>query len=204
MAIPCNCCPTGEIRCAVAPVLFDSVSQTQAGAAGWSGPIALGLTIDGVTTSFASSGYNTPGPVATPQPTPVVEYVLNDTRDLVRGVRLWNQCGSILTDADGLGPSTVVEFLDSANVVLHSTTLNAGNGGAPFDTLIPAGGFLTGVKTVRLSSLAKLAATPVAPLWRELDLLQLQPVWACRRSNGALQWYTQQGILVPNANVVDC
>lgn len=202
---PCDCCPIDQQvqRCALVQVLFDAVAQTAAGAAGWSGPVNLAATIDGITATAALSGYNVAGNPP-PAPTPVVEYTLTADRDLVRGVRLWNQAGGDHGDFDGLGPTTVVTFLDAASTVLYTGNLAAGNGGAPFTTLIPGGAVLNGVKTVRLSSLGKQSGSSVAPLWREFELLQVQPVFPCRRANSALEWYSLDGTLVPAADMEAC
>lgn len=205
MTVPCNCCPfdTALTQCALVPVRFDAVAQTVPGAAGWSAPGSLNLTIDGITNSPAISGYNVPGNPP-PAPTPTVEYTLTTPRSMVRGVRLWNQGGGDLNDADGLGPTTVVTLLDAANAVLFSGNLNAGNGGPPFTTLLPSGGIANGVKTVRLSSLGKLTSSGVAPLWREFQLLEVLPVYRCRRSTGVIEWYDSDGNLIPATDLAPC
>jgi hypothetical protein len=205
MPVPCDCCAfdTGLIQCGLSPQRFDAVAQTVPGAAGWSAPISLDLTIDGIINSVVLSGYNVAGNPP-PAPTPTVEYTMTTARNLVRGVRLWNQGGGVLTDSDGLGPTTVVTLLDAANTVLFTGNLNAANGGAPFTTLIPGGGVANGVTTVRLSSLGKLSPSGVAPLWREFQLLQVVPLYRCRRRNGALEWYDTDGNLIPGTELVPC
>jgi hypothetical protein len=196
---PCDCCPSGGPRCALVAVPFNGVTETAA-AAGWN-PVALAATIDTVTATTALSGYNSPGGLA-PTPTPEVTYTLTPAQDRVRGLRLWNQCGGVLTDADGLGPFTA-DFYTGAALLATLTTAGA-NGGAAQTLLLPGLAELTGVTRVVLRDLGKLSTSTIAPLWRELQLVQVQTVFPCRRPSGALEWYSQAGDLVSSADIIPC
>lgn len=197
--VPCDCCPTGAPRCALVGVQFTGVAQTAA-AAGWN-PVSLPLTIDGITATAALSGYNSPGGVA-PVPTPEVTYTHSTPQSHVRGLRLWNQGGGNLNDADGLGAFTADFY---AGATLLATLNTAGvNGGAAQTLLLPGTTELSGVDRVVIRDLAKLQAGTVAPLWRELQLVAFQTVIPCRRRSGVLEWYDLAGNLVPAAQVVDC
>lgn len=199
MPYPCNCCPSGPPRCALVGVQFTGVAET-APQAGWT-PGSLPLTIDGVTATGALSGYNSPGG-NTPSTTLEVTYTHSAPQSRVRGLRLWNQGGGNLNDADGLGAFTA-DFYAGATLLATLNTTGA-NGGAAQTLLLPGTTELAGVDRVVLRNLAKLTTSPVAPLWRELQLVEFQTVFPCRRPNGVMEWYDLAGNLVPTASVVDC
>ena len=197
MPVPCNCCFTGDTGCALVGVQFTGVSETVA-QAGWN-QVNLPLTIDGITTDTTNSGYTT---VVgnTPSTTLRVEYTL-PPQNRVRGLKLWNQAGSILTDADGLNHFTA-EFYAGATL-LTTQTFQSTNGAGPTVHTLPLGLELSGVDRVVLRTLDKQIGGSAAPLWRELQLLTFEPVYACRRGT-TLEWYDQYGNLVANADVVSC
>lgn len=197
--VPCDCCQTGAPRCALVGVQFTGVAQTVA-AAGWP-PVNLPATIDGITATVALSGYNSPGGIA-PTPTPEVTYTHTTPQDRVRGLRLWNQGGGNLSDFDGLGPF-VADFYAGVTLL---TTFNTGgaNGGAAQSLLFAGGAELNGVDRVVIRNLGKLQAGTVSPLWRELQLVEVQPVFPCRRRSGVLEWYDQAGNLVAAADIIPC
>lgn len=198
MPYPCNCCPAGPPQCALVAVPFTGVSETAA-QAGWN-QVNLSLTIDGITNSAALSGYNT---VVgnTPSTTLRITYTHSTPQVRVRGLRLWNQCGVDLNDADGLGTFTA-EFYAGATL-LATLLCSGGNGGAPFTFTLPPGVELTNVDSVVLRTISKQIGGSAAPLWRELQLLEFQTVFPCRR-NGVMEWYSEAGNQVLNADVVDC
>jgi len=199
VAVPCDCCPTGAHRCAPATARFDTVAET-ASQAGWN-PTNLALTIDGVTNSAALSGYTTTlGNL--PSTTLRVTYGLSTQHNRVRGLRLWNQGGGILTDSDGLFQFTA-DFYSGATL-LASLPCTGGNGGAPFTFLLPAGGEVDGVDSVVLHTMNKQIGGTQAPFWRELQLVEVQTVFPCRRRNGTVEWYSEAGNLVPTADVTNC
>jgi hypothetical protein len=118
----------------------------------------------------------------------------------VRGIREWNQGGADLSDLDGFA-SWDVEFFAGATS-LATVNQMMGNGGAPFTTLLPGTQELNGVTRVRLSNMRKLnAGATAAPLVREVQLMQLEPAWPCRRSNGTVEWYNAGGDPIPAADV---
>ncbi|MYR62701.1 hypothetical protein GTY54_43040 [Streptomyces sp. SID625] len=197
--VPCDCCPTGGPRCALVAVPFTGVTQTAA-AAGWS-QVSLPATIDGITATTALSGYNSPAGTS-PTPTPEVTYTLTGPQNRVRGLRLWNQGGSILTDSDGLGTFTADFY---AGVTLLTSFNAAGvNGGAPQTLLLPGPAELNGVTRVVLRNLAKLQTGTITPLWRELQLVEIATVFPCRRRSGALEWYDQAGNPVAATDIIPC
>lgn len=197
MTVPCPCCPAGPPRCALVPVQFTGVSQTVA-QAGWN-QSNLSQTIDG-NTGNQTCGYNSPGN-NTASTTLRVTYTVAP-QDRVRGLRLWNQGGNDLSDFDGLGTFNA-EFYAGA-VLLATLPCSGVNGGQAQSFTLPGGQALNGVDRVVLRELGKLSTSSVAPLWRELQLLEVQPVFPCRRANGALQWYSVAGVPVPNGDVFDC
>lgn len=199
MALPCDCCPTGPPRCALVAVQFTGVAETVA-QGGWTP--ALPGTIDGITATSALSGYTRSPSGIAPTPTPVVTYTMTTPQNRVRGLRLWNQGGGILTDNDGLGPFNVDFY---AGVTLLTTFATSGaNGGAAQTLLLPSLAELNGVDQVVLRNLGKLSTSNVAPLWRELQLVEIQTVFPCRRTSGVLQWYDQLGAVIPSADIVPC
>ncbi len=200
MSLPCDCCPTGAPRCALVGVQFTGVAQTVA-QSGWP-PVSLPLTIDGITATTILSGYNSPAGIA-PTPTPQVTYTHTTPQNRVRGLRLWNQGGGVLTDFDGLGPFNADFY---AGVTLLTTLATSGaNGGAAQSLLLPGLTELNGVDRVVIRNLGKLSTGTVAPLWRELQLVEIQTVFPCRRRlTSALEWYDQAGNLVSSADIIPC
>jgi hypothetical protein len=180
-------------------VQFTGVAQTTA-AAGWA-QVNLPATIDGITATVALSGYNSPPGVA-PVPAPEVTYTHAVLQDRVRGLRLWNQCGGNLNDFDGLGAFNADFY--SGPTLLTTLATSGANGGAAQTLLLPGTTELTGVDRVVIRNLAKLQAGTVAPLWRELQLVEVQTVFPCRRRSGVLEWYDQSGNPVPSTNIIPC
>jgi hypothetical protein len=181
-------------------VQFTGVAQTVA-AAGWT-QVSLPLTIDGITATTALSGYNSPGGAA-PTPTPEVTYTHTVPQDRVRGLRLWNQCGGDLSDFDGLGAFTA-DFYAGPTLLTTFNTAGA-NGGAAQSLLLPALTELNGVDRVVIRNLAKLQTGTISPLWRELQLIEIQTVFPCRRrATGTLEWYDQAGNPVAATNIIPC
>lgn len=198
MTIPCPCCPAGPPRCALGSVLFTGVAETVP-QAGWN-QVNLAATIDGITATTSLSGYNT-AVGNTPSAALRIEYTLPPT-NRVRGVRLWNQAGSDLNDADGLNNFTA-EFYDGATL-LATQSWQAVNGGGAQTFVLPFGTELNNIDRVVLRTLDKQIGGSVAPLWRELQLLVAQTVFSCRRPNGIVDWYDQAGNLLNTADVVPC
>lgn len=196
MTVPCSCCPTGGVACALTPRLFGGVAQTLA-QPGWT-PSNLPLTIDG-TVSAVVSGYGSPAGVA-PTPTPEVTYTLGALNAVV-GLRLWNQGGGNLNDADGLGAFTADFYAGAA--LLYSFATAGVNGGAAQTLLLPGGILLNAVDRVVLRSLAKLVAGTAAPLWRELQILTLEPVFGCLTGT-VLRWFRENGSEADIADVQAC
>jgi hypothetical protein len=197
--VPCDCCPTGGPQCALVAAPFTGVAETAA-QAGWN-QVDLSFTIDGATASAAQSGYNT-AVGNTPSTTLRVTYTHSTPQQRVRGLRLWNQCGVDLNDADGLGTFTA-EFYSGATL-LATLLCGGGNGATPFTFLLPPGVELSNVDSVVLRTMSKQIGGGVAPLWRELQLVEFQTVFPCRRRNGTLEWYDANGNRVPTTDVVSC
>ncbi|MFD9903920.1 hypothetical protein [Streptomyces sp. NPDC059063] len=197
-SLPCDCCPAGPPRCALTAVRFDAVAETTA-QAGWN-RVSLASTADGITSTAVQSGYNSPAGT-TPSTTLRITYTISP-QNRVRGLRLWNQGGSILTDSDGLGQFTA-EFYAGATLLATATFLGA-NGAGPQTFTLPSQLELNGVDSVVLRDLGKLIPGTVSPLWRELQLLEFQTVFPCRRRSGTLEWYDVDGDLVVNADVMGC
>lgn len=197
--MPCDCCPITDVRCGLVGVRFDAVAETVP-QAGWN-QTNLALTIDGDVTSTANSGYTT-NVGNTPSAALRVTYTLAVPQNRVRGVRIWNQAGSVLTDADGLNHFTAEFYAGAA--LLATQTWQVGNGGAPQTRTLPLGSELNGVDRVVLHTLDKQIGGNVAPLWREFQLLEFQPVFSCRRRSGVVEWYDEAGNLVPAADVFAC
>lgn len=195
-SVPCGCCPVGQ-ACAITGVLFTGVAETQA-AAGWT-PISLNLTIDGITNTATLSGYNSPAGAAI-APNVEVTYTVTPTNG-VRGLFLWNQGGGNLNDADGLG-SFVADFYSGATLL---TSFNATgiNGGARQSLLFPGNLILDGVDRVVLRNLGKQLASGAAPLWRELQLAAIRPVFSCRTGT-TLRWFDTNSVEVQAADVTPC
>lgn len=202
MVVPCNCCPTRDTRCGLSAETFSAVTLV-ANPAGY-GVFDLNISRDGITNQVSFSGFSTPAVQITPANSPTIDYTLTPARDRIRGVRIYNQGGGNLNDSDGLGGATIT-FLDPGAVVLATGTLIAGNGGAPFTFLLPAGATVNNVATVRMTNLTKVnPAAGVAPLWREFQALQLNSVYSCRTPNGVLHWYDPDGTEVLVTDIVAC
>lgn len=199
MVMPCDCCFTEAAGCALVGVQFDGVVESAA-QPGWN-QVNLAATADGVVNTSSLSGYNT-AVGNTPSSSLRITYSIGTPQNRVRGVRVWNQAGSDLTDADGLNHFTA-EFYAGA-VLLTTATWQVGNGGAPQSRTLPNGLELNGVTSVVLRTLDKQIGGSVAPLWREFQLLEFQPVFPCRRRGGALEWYDASGNLVANGDVINC
>lgn len=161
----------------------------------------LSFTINGLFGNGEACGYNSPGGSAA-STTLRVTYTLTLPHNRVRGLRLWNQGGGILNDADGLGPFTA-EFYSGATL-LHTFNTHGANGGGGQTLMFPGGLSLDGVDRVVLRDLGKLSTSGVAPLWQELQLLEAGTVFPCRRSNGNLDWFDVAGAPVPSANIIPC
>jgi uncharacterized repeat protein (TIGR01451 family) len=146
-------------------VLFDSVTVV-ANPDGWTIQ-ALDRTIDG----SLSGSQPWPGIFSGPSDATgvVIDYGFAEPKFQVTLLRLYNQAGGILTDQDGIGTATVDVF-DPDDNLLFSGALNAGNGGAPFDTVFPTP--LDNVSRVRLSDITIQVARSNAPLWREFQAVQ--------------------------------
>lgn len=196
--VPCDCCIVGPPRCALGSVQFAGVAETVA-QAGWN-QVNLAATADGITNTTSLSGYNT-AVGNTPSTTLRIEYTIPPT-DRVRGLRLWNQGGSDLNDADGINNFTA-EFYTGVTL-LATQSWQAVNGGQAQTFVLPFGTELSTVDRVVLRTLDKQTGSSVAPLWRELQLLTQQTVFSCRRPSGVLEWYDQGGNLIPSAEVVSC
>lgn len=198
LPIPCDCCPTGPPQCALGSVQFATAAETVS-QAGWN-PSNLALTADGIFNTAAISGYNTA--TGNVQSTTLrVEYTV-PAQNRVRGLRLWNQCGTDLTDADGLRNFTA-EFYAGATL-LATQSWTGVNGGQAQTFTFPLSTEINGVDRVVLRNLDKQIGGGVAPLWRELQLLTFQTVFPCRRRSGVLEWYDQQGNLLTASDVVRC
>lgn len=199
MSTPCPCCPTGVVACAIVQVQFQSVAQTVP-EAGWN-PSSLNATIDG-NTGGQICGYTTGG-ATIPSTALRVEYTTPGARNRVRGLRLWNQGGNDLGDADGLGTFTA-EYYAGATL-LFTQACQGFNGGQIFDQWLPNDGVLDGVTRVVLRNLGTQGnVNGVKPLWRELMLLEEAPAFPCRRANGTVEYYSVEGQLVPQQDLRIC
>lgn len=210
VGLPCDCCPTGPAMCANVEVILDGdhtevftggPGVTPVGGAG--SAVGLARWSDGDISGGNYTGYTSPGVQLTAVTSPIIELSFTEPHNRVRGLREWNQGGSDLNDADGFA-SWDVEFFAGATS-LATGNMVMGNGGAPFTFLLPGNQELNGVTRVRLSNMRKLnPGSGVSPLVREVRALEVRNVFPCRRSNGTLQWYTDTGDLVPNAEVFTC
>jgi hypothetical protein len=146
-------------------VPFDSVTVV-ANPDGWTIQ-ALERTIDG----SLSGSQPWPGIFSGPSNATgvVIDYAFAEPKFQVTLLRLYNQAGAVLTDQDGIGTATV-EVFDPDDNLLFSGVLNAGNGGAPFDTVFSTP--LDNVSRVRLSDITIQVARSNAPLWREFQAVQ--------------------------------
>lgn len=202
--MPCSCCPTGDTRCALSQILFDNGPAVLVANPGGYGVLPLNLWSDGSIAGIPFTGFNTPGIQITPATSPTIDLVFAVPQDRIRGLREWNQGGGDLNDSDGFS-GWDVDFRDPASVSLATGHMVMANGGAPFTFLLPGGQIINNVKSVRLTNMTKVnPGSGAAPLVREVEALQLNRVFSCRTPAGALQWYDQNGTLVPAADIVAC
>jgi len=200
--IPCDCCPTGDTRCALVEQLFDGTTVLVSNGTA-TGVYPLTRWSDGDVSGPNFTGFNSPGVDFTAATSPVIELNFATPQNRIRGLREWNQGGNDLGDADGFA-SWDFEFFAGATS-LTTGNMIMGNGGAPFSFLLPGGQELNGVTRVRLSNMRKLnPGAGVSPLTREVRALAYQTVIPCRRNSGALEWYDQAGNLIPSSEVLDC
>jgi hypothetical protein len=208
--VPCDCCPTGEPRCALVESILDGdhteVFTGGPGVAlvgGNGNPVTLARWSDADISGPNFTGYTSPGVQLTAVTSPIIDLSFITPHNRVRGLREWNQGGGDLNDFDGFS-SWDYEFFAGATS-LATGTMAMGNGGAPFTTLLPGGLELTGVTRVRLSNMRKLnPGSGVSPLTREVRVLEVQTVFPCRRKSGAVEWYNAAGDHIPTADVIPC
>lgn len=208
--VPCDCCETGPPRCALVENIFDGVhAEVFTGGPGVT-PIggvgsAVGLArwSDNDIAGGNFTGYTSPAVQLTAVTSPIIDLSFTVPQDRVRGLREWNQGGGDLGDLDGFA-SWDVEFFAGVTS-LATGNMVMGNGGAPFTFLLPGQQELSGVTRVRLSNMRKLnPGATVSPLVREVRALQVEAVFPCRRSTGALEWHTADGDLVSSADIIPC
>lgn len=185
MPIPCNCCSTNLTRCfqqqvpvicndppvlvaqsQQSPIPATTLVQGQAGV-GIANP-PLSSTADNNTAGASFSGFNGDAPNA------IIDYTYGVIQDRVLAIRLWNNGGAVLTDADGLGPTTIVELFDNLGVsIFGPTNLVAGNGGAIFSTNVAGLPGLNGVRRMRLTNVVGIpGGSNPGPLWRNISLFE--------------------------------
>lgn len=219
MTVPCSCCPTNTDGCFVIwePALRQLVLTgahievftggpgiTPIG--GVNSPVGLLRWSDGDVTGVNFTGYTSPAIQLTAITSPIIVLEFQVPQDRVRGLREWNQGGGDLGDLDGFS-SWTVEFRDSGGAVLATGSHAMGNGGAPFDFLLPGATFVNGVKSVRLSDMRKLnPGATTSPLVREVEVLTLTPVpvFPCRTPDGLIHWFDASGAERLAADVVPC
>ena len=194
-------------RCGLSPIIFDGthtlVFQGGPGISGSNTPATLARWSDGDTSGGGYTGFGSPPVQFTAATSPIVDLSFATPQDRIRGLREWNQGGSDLGDLDGFS-SWTFEFFAGATS-LTTGTMTMGNGGAPFSFLLPGNQELDGVTRVRLSDMRKLnPGATAAPLVRDVQALQFQPTFACRRRNGTLEWYVSNGLQIPASDVVPC
>lgn len=203
MTLPCNCCPAGEEQCATAEHLFDGGDPVLVSQGTATGVYPLSRWSDGDVAGPNFTGFNSPGVQFTAATSPVVDLNFATPQNRVRGIREWNQGGSDLGDGDGFASWDMEFFAGAASLGTYNMAM--GNGGAPFTFLLPGGQELNGVTRVRLSNMRKLnPGSGVSPLVREVRAMIVQTVYPCRRPNGTIEWYNENGLLVPSADVVTC
>ncbi len=207
MPVPCDCCPTGPPRCALVSVVLDGthtlVFQGGPGVSGSSTPLGLLRWSDGDTFGPNFTGFNSPPAQLTAVTSPIVDLEFLVPQNRVRGLREWNQGGGDLNDADGFS-SWDFEFFAGVTSLATGNML-MGNGGAPFSFLLPGNQELNGVTRVRLSNMRKVnPGATISPLTREVQVLEIQTVFPCRRTSGVLEWYNQAGGVIPSTDLVPC
>lgn len=198
---------TGPPQCAIGEVPFSSV-LVSANPAGL--PIVnLASTIDG-TLGSDLSGFSPPVTEAqlVANPTTAFDYVFAAPVDGLSRLRWWNGGGGVLTDQDGFGLINVT-FLDAGLLPIGASV--------PWDVGPPAADnnparelnfhAVSGVARVRFDGFHKQNVAVMgtgSPLLRQVEAFNFQTVFPCRRRNGTLEWYDQQGNLVNSADVVSC
>lgn len=208
--MPCDCCPAGASRCALVEEIFDGAhAEVFTGGpgivpvGGVGSAVGLSRWSDWDISGGNFTGYTSPGVQFTAVTSPVIDLSFTTPQNRIRGLREWNQGGGDLSDLDGFA-SWDFEFFAGVTS-LATGNMVMGNGGAPFTHLLPGGQELDGVTRVRLSNMRKLnPGAGVAPLVREVRVLQLQTVFPCRRPSGVLEWYTAEGDPVAPADVTAC
>lgn len=186
--IPCDCCATQMMRCfeADTPICNNPPTQvvlpTQSSIPTttlvanpnnltiWNPP--LSQTADNNTSGGSASGFNTPGGQGqTAALGVIIDYTYTEDIDRVINIQLWNQGGGILNDNDGLRPPTQVTLFDNGGTPIFGPVgLNAGNGGAIFNTAVSGLPGLNGVRRMRLTNIAATSAGGARPLWRNIAL----------------------------------
>lgn len=210
MPIPCSCCPltTDSVRCYDSGATVQVVNKFDASQVVATSPGAVYVIIpthDG-TVSSALTGIPTSPAGTTSVQSSIIDYFYSVPRNNVTDIRLFNQIGGILNDADGLSNATIVTLFDISGAVLFTGPLNAVNGGAA--QLTPVGN-LDGVVRLRLSNITKQVNGTVAPGWREIDTLSQNPVprsAVAVNCDGEIVWYdliTELEIPLP-ITFIDC
>lgn len=180
------------------------VFQGGPGVVGSNTPLGLSRWSDGDIAGGNFTGFNSPPAQFTAVTSPIIDLVFAVPQNRIRGLREWNQGGGDLNDQDGFA-SWDATFYDSALAVITTGNMVMGNGGAPFTFLLPGGQIVNDVAKARLSNMRKLnPGATVAPLVREVQALQINPVYSCRTPAGVLQWYDPAGNLIPTGDLVDC
>lgn len=181
--IPCGCCSTQLVRCFIqntepvcsdvpalvadpvtSPVPTTTLVQNPGGP-GIANP-PLSRTADNNTAGASYSGFGNDAPNA------IIDYTYAVIQDRVVNIRLWNNGGSILNDADGLGAAVMVTLFDDIGTAIFGpTALTAGNGGAIFVTPVSALPGLNGVRRMRLTNIVGIpGGSNPGPLWRNINL----------------------------------
>lgn len=204
--LPCDCCnPIQGCRALVSQLLLDAPEAIITNGTG--APILpLSRWSDGDVAGANFTGWTSPGVQFTAVTSPVIDLSFTVPQNGITGIRSWVQGGGDLNDSDGFASWDFTLF-DSIGNILSQGNQVMGNGGAPFTHNIP-GAPVNGVSRMRLSNMRKTnGAAGVAPLVREVELLQTlySTVFRCRDAqNGAVTWYDVDGNLVPNSQVVAC
>lgn len=203
MPVPCDCCAFGDARCALAEHLFDAGPAVLVSQGTATGVYPLDRWSNGDISGGPFTGFNSPGIQFTAATSPVVDLSFATPQNRVRGIREWNQGGSDLGDTDGFASWDMEFFAGAVSLGIFNMTM--GNGGAPFTFLLPGVQELDGVTRVRLSNMRKLnPGGTVSPLTREVRALAYQTVYPCRRPSGTVEWYNENGLIVPTADVTVC